>query len=75
MNELYPIIEAIINECQSEQLTQLISLLNEKPGDINKDYGIDENLLYALKRFVSACLARETKIKSNSEKSLTSIIN
>jgi len=39
MNELYTVIETIINEGSSQALNDLITKLNENPGDQSKEYG------------------------------------
>jgi hypothetical protein len=50
-----------------------VSILNENPGDLSKDFGCGENVFYVLKRFVSASLARDPKIKDNVLKAMNHV--
>lgn len=73
MNPLYTLVETIINQSTPEALDQLVSSLNENPGDLSKDYGCGENVFYVLKRFVTASLARDPKIKDNVLKAMNHV--
>ena len=65
MNELYTLVESIINQGSAEALNQVIASLNQNPGAVSNEYACGENVFYVLKRFVTASLARDPRIKEN----------
>lgn len=74
MNDLYPLIEKVINLCTKETVNNLIQELNQKTGDKSTDYGCGANVFYVLRRLLGAALARDPKIKSIAQFALKAVV-
>lgn len=71
MNQFYDIVESVIIDGSIESINNLIAKLNENLGEPSKDYQCGKNVFYVLKRFCTATLARDPKIKHIASNALT----
>lgn len=65
MNELYPLVEEVLKDYSEEALLQLLDTVAANPGEQTAAFDCPANYEYLLRRFITACLARDPNIKFN----------